>query len=134
MGYVGEAADSDMDASTEALILAQVEREVDAQVREENRKVADMDILKRIADAHGVIDRVTANVDAKLETVFALEKKAEDLSNRATAPKIAQLDTINAHLTEVVNALEGNGGPPLDGEKQSTPSDGASAENPTKPA
>ena len=70
------------------------------------------------------------SLEAKLEKVFELEKKADDLSDRATAPKIAQLDTINAHLTEVVNALEGNGGPPLSG-NPSTPSAGQSTENPT---
>jgi hypothetical protein len=89
-----------------------------------------MDILAKIAAANGVVERVTANIDGKLEKVFDLERKADDLAVKATAPKIAQLDTITAHLTEVVRALEGNGLPA--GESQSTQS-GGSAENPTKP-
>jgi hypothetical protein len=96
-------------------------------------RIGDMDILSKIKAAKGAVDRVTANVDKKLETVFALEQKADDLSNKATAPAIRQLDSINSELTEIVNALEGNGGPPLDGDSQSTPSDGQSTERPTYP-
>jgi hypothetical protein len=121
------ARDSHMDLAT---ALSQFGYDV-CEIVERTNKEINMDILARINAAHGVLDRVTANIDGKLEKVFELEKKAGDLADKATAPKIAQLDTINAHLTEVVNALEGNGGP-LPGESQSTQS-GGSAENPTKP-
>jgi hypothetical protein len=93
-----------------------------------------MDIVSKIKNARGVVDRVSANIDSKLEVVFGLEKKADELAIKATAPAIRNLDTIAAELTEMVNALEGNGGPPLgSSEKASTPSDGPSTENPTQP-
>ena len=119
----------DMEPDTAGRILSLLGYELGLHVSQYNREIR-MDILAKINAAHGVLDRVTAKIDGKLEKVFELEKKADDLSDRATAPKIAQLDTINAHLTEVVNALEGNGGPPLSG-NPSTPSDGQSTENPT---
>jgi len=135
----------DMDSRTSNYIHHQLGLELGWYVAHWNAQVAEMDILNRIKAAKGAVDRVTANVDKKLETVFALEAKADDLSNKATAPAIRQLDSINSELTEIVSALEGNRGPsgPLPGDSPSTPSDGQSAldiklgqlgaENPTQP-
>jgi hypothetical protein len=120
-----------MDTLTTIHVLAQVQRELDAEVKEQN-EITNMDILNRIKDVHGVIGRVEANVNKQLDAVFALEAKADELAVKATAPKVAALETLTSHLTEVVNALEGNLGPLVDGANQSTPSDGQSTENPPK--
>lgn len=117
-------------SETQSHILGQVELALAYEVLDLNMGL-DMEIVSRIKNARGVVDRVSANIDSKLEVVFGLEKKADELAIKATAPAIRNLDTITAELTEMVNALEGNGGPPLDGERASTPSAGQSTERPT---
>jgi hypothetical protein len=128
-----------MDSRTAEWLALNVELELyqellDLNMVDRTTNMADIQgLLGRIKNVHGVLDRVVDNVEGKLKVVDELEDKTDKLAVKATAPAIRGLDSVISELTEVVNALEGNGGPPLDGENQSTPSDGQSVENPTQP-
>jgi HAMP domain-containing protein len=112
------------------LILAQVERELDAQVREENTKMSR--VTDKLRQARGALNRASTEVEGIADEIVGLETSVKDLAKSATAPVFAEMGAIKKELNEMVNELKDftNGGPPLD--SSSTSSGGPAVDRPAE--
>ncbi len=83
----------------------------------QTRKKADMDRLaEKLAKAGGVVNRITAKIEARADALIARENELEERTHSAFSPHEGILSSAERGLDDVEKALAllSNGGPPLE--------------------
>lgn len=121
-----------LDTNEQILILAQVERELDAEVREQNKMSKARDAIRSM---RGAVGRVTDGILQAKDEIDAAEREAMELTESAKGAQFKELGAIKGELREIINDLKdvSNGPPagPLSGSESPSMSSGGSTENPT---